>query len=57
MDSNRGPSAYQPHALPLGQTGSQVPDDDEEEEEGLNVVRCRADILRTKWLRASRKDI
>ena len=24
-DSNRGPSAYQPNALPLGQTGSQVP--------------------------------
>ena len=23
-DSNRGPSAYQPNALPLGQTGSQV---------------------------------
>ena len=22
-DSNRGPSAYQPNALPLGQTGSQ----------------------------------
>ena len=22
MDSNRGPSAYQPNALPLGQTGS-----------------------------------
>ena len=22
MDSNRGPSAYQPTALPLGQTGS-----------------------------------
>ena len=24
-DSNRGPSAYQPNALPLGQTGSQIP--------------------------------
>ena len=24
VDSNRGPSAYQPNALPLGQTGSQV---------------------------------
>ena len=24
-DSNRGPSAYQPNALPLGQTGSRVP--------------------------------
>ena len=23
-DSNRGPSAYQPNALPLGQTGSQA---------------------------------
>ena len=23
-DSNRGPSAYQPNALPLGQTGSRV---------------------------------
>ena len=23
MDSNQGPSAYQPNALPLGQTGSQ----------------------------------
>ena len=23
-DSNRGPSAYQPNALPLGQTGSQT---------------------------------
>ena len=23
-DSNRGPSAYQPNALPLGQTGSHV---------------------------------
>ena len=23
-DSNRGPSAYQPNALPLGQTGSQI---------------------------------
>ena len=24
MDSNRGPSAYQPNALPLGQTGSHI---------------------------------
>ena len=24
MDSNRGPSAYQPNALPLGQTGSRA---------------------------------
>ena len=24
-DSNRGPSAYQPNALPLGQTGSRLP--------------------------------
>ena len=24
MVSNRGPSAYQPNALPLGQTGSQI---------------------------------
>ena len=24
-DSNRGPSAYQPNALPLGQTGSCIP--------------------------------
>ena len=28
--SNRGPSAYQPNALPLGQTGSQVNDDDDD---------------------------
>ena len=26
--SNRGPSAYQPNALPLGQTGSHVPGHD-----------------------------
>ena len=27
--SNRGPSAYQPNALPLGQTGSFFQDEDE----------------------------
>ena len=31
--SNRGPSAYQPNALPLGQTGSQKEEEEEEEEE------------------------
>ena len=36
--SNRGPSAYQPNALPLGQTGSQGASDDEMM---LNVLRCR----------------
>ena len=37
-DSNRGPSAYQPNALPLGQTGSQKMTDDEVM---LNVLRCQ----------------
>ena len=36
--SNRGPSAYQPNALPLGQTGSQKAIDDDELM--LNVLRC-----------------
>ena len=35
---NRGPSAYQPNALPLGQTGSH---DDDEDEVLLNVLRCQ----------------
>ena len=30
MASNRGPSSYQPNALPLGQTGSKEKDDDDE---------------------------
>ena len=38
MVSNRGPSAYQPTALPLGQTGSRILDDDDELM--LNVLRC-----------------
>ena len=36
--SNQGPSAYQPNALPLGQTGAQGMDDDEVM---LNVLRCQ----------------
>ena len=32
-DSNRGPSAYQPNALPLGQTSSQEEKNAEEREE------------------------
>ena len=43
--SNRCPSAYQPNAFPLGQTGSQ-----RRRRVGgveLNVLRCRADILGT----------
>ena len=36
--SNRGPSAYQPNALPLGQTGSL--DDEDDDELMLNVLRC-----------------
>ena len=40
--SNRGPSAYQPNALPLGQTGPHKKHDDV----GLHVLGCRVDILR-----------
>ena len=36
--SNRGPSAYQPTALPLGQTGSLKTHSDDELM--LNVLRC-----------------
>ena len=36
--SNRSPSAYQPNALPLGQTGSLKNNDDDELM--LNVLRC-----------------
>ena len=39
-DSNRGPSAYQPNALPLGQTGSLRRDVDDDDELMLNVLRC-----------------
>ena len=37
---NRGPSAYQPNALPLGQTGSHGENDDDDEVM-LNVLRCQ----------------
>ena len=47
--SNRGPSAYQPNALPLGQTGSLEINDDE----GLNVLSCRADILGTMEIKTT----
>ena len=53
-DSNRGPSAYQPNALPLGQTGSQ---EEEEEEEGecwfylcLREHRLQTAAVRDSWL-------
>ena len=40
--SNRGPSAYQPNALPLGQTGSQEKvRADDDDEVMLNVLGCR----------------
>ena len=42
-DSNRGPSACQPNALPLSQTGSLDlhDDDDDDDELMLNVLRCQ----------------
>ena len=40
--SNRGPSAYQPNALPLGQTGSLAVGEDEVM---LNVLGCRLTYL------------
>ena len=43
-DSNRGPSAYQPNALPLGHSRLTTVGDDDV---GLNVLACRADILET----------
>ena len=43
-DSNRGPSAYQPNALPLGQTGSLEGTADDA---GLHVLGCWVDILGT----------
>ena len=40
MESNRDPSAYQPNALPLGQTGSQVEEDEDDDDKVmLNVLR------------------
>ena len=47
-DSNRGPFAYQPNALPLlGQTGSLSGTVNDDDDEGVNVLRCRAGILST----------
>ena len=40
--SNRGPSAYQPNALLLGQTGSQT------EEKSVTCFSCRDQLLRKK---------
>ena len=39
--SNRGPSAYQPNALPLGHTGSRHFDDDDDDELMLSVLGCQ----------------
>ena len=44
--SNQGPSAYQPNALPLGQTGSRTGGDDDDDV-GFHVLGCRVDILGT----------
>ena len=33
--SNRGLSAYQPNALPLGQTGSQATTDDDDDDDDV----------------------
>ena len=44
--SNQGPSAYQPNALPLGQTGSRTGGDDDDDV-GFHVLWCRVDILGT----------
>ena len=46
IQSNRCPSAYQPDALPLGQTGS-VTGVDDDDDVGLYVLGCRVDILGT----------
>ena len=39
--SNRGPSAYQPNALPLGQTGSLCSKKESSDEVELYVLGCR----------------
>ena len=41
VDSNRGPSAYQPTALPLGQTGSPK----EEEKDSVRLIAISVDRL------------
>ena len=47
MESNRDRSAYQPNGLPPGQTGSRDRVDDDDDDVGRNVLRCRAQILGT----------
>ena len=38
--SNRGPSAYQPSALPLGHTGSQK-EEEEDQQQNIATPLCR----------------
>ena len=50
-ESNRGPSAYQPNALPLGPTGSQAACEEQDVERIIMGFRERVDTI---WAWAER---